>query len=260
MEVHHNIAMVFQRQRPAVVSENSETTVIEADATVVLDGPVSELRLGSGAFTGCRLVLINNTNHSVSLLGNDQVTEIKPYKMLELFWFGSRSTWASMYDFENQVTVPLGTVITCSDRKNKSGYLYANGSAFFPELYPEFYELWKTYKLGYDHFGMPRLPDLRGVVFRMADDGIGFSTQQKVFQFEPDAIRNITGQFDAQGYDAWKSDYGAFVVAAYGYVDGGTSGSGSFARDRRFDASRVVPVAHENRVKSKAVYPFIKVL
>lgn len=60
------------------------------------------------------------------------------------------------------------------------GFLYANGYAFIPELYPEYYRFWlenfgdsaKKNYLGYDCFGYPKLPDLRGVSLRAVDDRV----------------------------------------------------------------------------------------
>ncbi|QQO10102.1 hypothetical protein [Breznakiella homolactica] len=94
IETHRNIAMGFQRQRPVTISENSETTAVEADATIVLAGAVSELALGNGAFIGCRVILINKSGHKVKLIGGDSAQYIYANKTLELFWM--ESSWESL--------------------------------------------------------------------------------------------------------------------------------------------------------------------
>lgn len=156
-------------------------------------------------------------------------------------------------------------------RKNYTyGYLYANGYSFIPELYPEFYQFWlenfgdkkKKNYLGYDAFGYPKLPDLRGVSLRAVDDGANQGGVLQALEYQHDAIRNIRGEVGAFqiGY------YGGFgtITGAFGAkhqdisTDSGTGGDEG--RVINFDASRVVPTAEDNRVKSYGVYPFIKVI
>lgn len=156
-------------------------------------------------------------------------------------------------------------------RKNYTyGYLYANGYSFIPELYPEFYQFWlenfgdkkKKNYLGYDAFGYPKLPDLRGVSLRAVDDGANQGGVLQALEYQHDAIRNIRGAVGAFqiGY------YGGFgtITGAFGAkhqdisTDSGTGGDEG--RVINFDASRVVPTAEDNRVKSYGVYPFIKVI
>ena len=164
----------------------------------------------------------------------------------------------------------IGEIRYFTSKKNTYGYLYANGYSFIPELYPEFYQFWlenfgdkkKKNYLGYDAFGYPKLPDLRGVSLRAVDDGANQGGVLQALEYQHDAIRNIRGAVGAFqiGY------YGGFgtITGAFGAkhqdisTDSGTGGDEG--RVINFDASRVVPTAEDNRVKSYGVYPFIKVI
>ena len=163
----------------------------------------------------------------------------------------------------------LGEIRYFTSKDYTYGFLYANGYAFVPELYPEYYQFWlvnfadpkKKNYLGYDRFGYPKLPDLRGTALRAVDDGAGRCGADMVLEYQGDAIRNITGNFGrVLSYDLGdtapfyrhshtQGEYWCASVAYQGYYS--TLG---------FDASRVVPTADDNRVKSYAVYPFIKMI
>ena len=64
---------------------------------------------------------------------------------------------------------PVGEVRFFSHKGYTPGFLYANGASFIPELYPDYYTLWKKLHnnpknaayCGYDRFGYPKMPDLR---------------------------------------------------------------------------------------------------
>lgn len=163
----------------------------------------------------------------------------------------------------------IGEIRYFTSKKYTYGYLYANGFSFIPELYPDFYQFWlenfgdrnKKNYLGYDAFGYPKLPDLRGVALRAVDDGSDRGGAALALEFQGDAIRNLKGRVGVQGNDGYPNlTAGVFHTLDTGYIDSGTSQASSYLRLLGFDASRVVPTAEDNRVKSYGVYPFIKVI
>ena len=164
----------------------------------------------------------------------------------------------------------IGEIRYFTSKKYTYGYLYANGYSFIPELYPEFYQFWlenfgdknKKNYLGYDAFGYPKLPDLRGVSLRAVDDGANQGGALQALEYQHDAIRNITGGFPIQIRRAPKWTNGAFYVSSWDtdQSDGSQGGWDFIGRYFDFNASRVVPTAEDNRVKSYGVYPFIKVI
>lgn len=164
----------------------------------------------------------------------------------------------------------IGEIRYFTSKKYTYGYLYANGFSFIPELYPEFYQFWlenfgdknKKNYLGYDAFGYPKLPDLRGVSLRAVDDGANQGGVLQALEYQHDAIRNITGGFPIQIRRAPKWTNGAFYVSSWDtdQSDGSQGGRDFVGRYFDFNASRVVPTAEDNRVKSYGVYPFIKVI
>ena len=163
----------------------------------------------------------------------------------------------------------IGEIRYFTSKKYTYGYLYANGFSFIPDLYPDFYQFWlenfgdknKKNYLGYDAFGYPKLPDLRGVALRAVDDGSGRGGAELALEYQGDAIRNLKGRVGVQGNDGYPNlTAGVFHTLDTGYIDSGTSQASSYLRLLGFDASRVVPTAEDNRIKSYGFYPFIKVI
>ncbi len=162
----------------------------------------------------------------------------------------------------------LGEIRYFTSKKYTYGFLYANGNSFIPELYPEFYQFWCKHfdnpklpnYLGRDRFGRPKLPDLRGTALRAVDDGSKRGGQSLALEYQGDAIRDIQG--DTMGFireDGRGLSGGAF--RQHRDCGGeGSDGNSNSSYHLTFKASRVVPTAKDNRVKSYGVYPFIKVI
>ena len=119
-------------------------------------------------------------------------------------------------------------------------YLECNGQAVDSTKYPKLYAL------------MHNTPDYRGIFLR----GLG-GNSASLGELQGDAIRNITGNFNATDNNSWNINAnGVFYGQTIGSGDQGNEG-GEYKK-YYFDASRVVPVAEENRPINKAVRYFIR--
>ena len=119
-------------------------------------------------------------------------------------------------------------------------YLECNGQAVDNNKYPKLYSL------------MHNTPDYRGVFLR----GLG-GNSATLGVLQGDAIRNIKGSFVVIGNALNYS--GAFNQTKYWWTGSEWGNySPTIYYQTEFDASRVVPVANENRPINKAVRYFIK--
>lgn len=145
----------------------------------------------------------------------------------------------------NNLGVPVGMVLTYYGVTAPNGFFACDGSAFSASTYP----------LLYKALGKATTPDFRGYFMRGYDtrnnvdpDG----AQRGIGSVQGDAIRNITGWLLTSGGSS-----GAFV-------NGGSSpqdlsdNTNDKAHYTYFDASRVVPVADENRTKNVCLLYCIK--
>ncbi|WP_070962880.1 hypothetical protein [Vibrio sonorensis] len=100
--------------------------------------------------------------------------------------------------------------------------------------------------------------DMRGVHFRALDEGRGLDPNRKMGEFQGDAIRNIKGTsrpYDGGGLPSGIST-GAFrLKSGGGLVPIGSEGVRSY---HEFDASLVVPTAHENRGVNMPLVPWLR--
>lgn len=97
------------------------------------------------------------------------------------------------------------------------------------------------------------VPDHRAMTVRGWDNGRGIDTGRALLSQQEDAIRNITSSglamMQAGGTNA---PVGAMVSDVSSYAATGNTGNPNTPLITRFDASRVVPTASENRVKGLA--------
>ena len=144
----------------------------------------------------------------------------------------------------------VGIVVAWTLAANPSdNYLECNGQAVDSTKYPKLYAL------------MHNTPDYRGVFLRGLGSVISnhygtiIHTSDNLGILQGDAIRNITGELpDRNSYYMWT---GVFTFnPKKPEKHGATSVEGGYRGV--FDASRVVPVANENRPVNKAVRYFIK--
>ena len=125
-------------------------------------------------------------------------------------------------------------------------YLECNGQTVDSSKYPKLYVL------------MHNTPDYRGIFLR----GLG-GNSAALGVLQGDAIRNITGTMGGSAADkAGIWDYGTGVFYQFNQNRSSVEYSGKWysyvSQGMGFDASRVVPVANENRPINKAVRYFIK--
>ena len=135
----------------------------------------------------------------------------------------------------------IGMVVAWTLSVNPSdNYLECNGQVVDGSKYPKLYAL------------MHNVPDYRGVFLR----GLG-GNSASLGELQGDAIRNITGNFNATDNNSWNINAnGVFYGQTIGAGDQG--GEAGEYKKYYFDTSRVVPTAEENRPINKAVRYFIK--
>lgn len=129
-----------------------------------------------------------------------------------------------------------------------SGFLVMMGQDIVESIHPKLFALYG-----------PKLPDMRAYTIRGLDNGRGVDTDRIILSKQEDAIRNITGTIARIGVDNLKQTTGVFAettVASY-VLNAQTSGS-IYSYVNSFDASRVVPVASENRIKNIAFLYIVK--
>ena len=162
--------------------------------------------------------------------------------------------------------IPSGTVLYFAGQSAPAGWLKANGAAVSRTAYAAlFAAIGTTYGAG-DGRSTFNLPDLRGEFIRGWDDGRGVDTVRVFGSAQGDAIRNITGQFVSDDYNRSLVNeiLGVFTMTkrnsslSYDAASTVTTG-GEYLNAIKFDASRVVPTAAENRPRNIALLACIKI-
>ncbi|WP_409361570.1 Bgr_08870 family protein [Bartonella heixiaziensis] len=150
-------------------------------------------------------------------------------------------------------SMPVGTVIYYPALTVPKGWLKANGALISRSDYAQLFAvIGTTYGAG-DGETTFRLPDLRGEFLRGVDDERNIDPNRTIGSQQGDAIRNITGElnFDAKANVA----SGAFQYGGGSNSSHTSSGSSSTIK---FDASRSVPTANENRPRNIALLALIR--
>jgi hypothetical protein len=142
-----NMMLPLNRMRPIVVSDNSTTTEIQADAKLALNGAVESLSLGQGAYAGVELTITNNADEEVQILDGEKIMTAKLGEILNLRWNGTEwrvKTDKLVGDFISQLPAersPVekhleGTWVVWSNRAVLYGI-----SAGAPPSYVDYYSL-----------------------------------------------------------------------------------------------------------------------
>jgi hypothetical protein len=219
---------------------NALALVSESQAGAVLS---TDLRIEKGAGGATRIVLSLGGVERLSIEGGQTIiggTVIRPGEAGEIFF------WA------DDAPPPHGLVL--------------DGSILSRTAYARLFARWGT-RFGAGNgtttFG---IPDARGLVPRGLDLGRGLDPGRTLGSFQDDAIRNIIGSWLiwTPNFDLGPMAFGptgAFTSALAGATQDFTAQMSSNDRQAtqvNFDASRVVPVAAENRVRSIAWLPCVR--
>ena len=141
--------------------------------------------------------------------------------------------------------VPVGVPLPWPQVYPPAGYFECNGSAFNKNQFPK---LAAAYPGGY-------LPDLRGEFIRGWDNGRGADPGRGILSWQQDAIRNIYAEFMTAANPVFAS--GAFYTEGRSNARINSSMLGG-NQTLIFNASRVVPVSHDNHPRSIAFMYIVK--
>lgn len=135
--------------------------------------------------------------------------------------------------------LPVGIPLPWPLATPPTGWIICNGQAFDKAHCPQ---LALAYPSGV-------LPDLRGLFIRGWDNGRNLDGGRTLLSFQGDAIRNITGYYtqNLAGNSYWNGYGGAFYQEGNAFGHHANNSGGNGATTKKFDASRVVPTANENR-------------
>lgn len=165
-----------------------------------------------------------------------------------------------------QISELVGEVAFFARITPPSGWLKANGAAVSRTTYAAlFAAIGTTFGAG-DGSSTFNLPDLRGEFVRGLDDGRNVDAGRRLGTTQGDAIRNITGAFDTSK-GSWVQQFVDFAETsgAFDLIKGNkqwtgdpNNGGNNLPTGFKFDASRVVPTANENRPRNVALLACIK--
>ena len=153
-------------------------------------------------------------------------------------------------EFVRNRVLPVGIPQPWPSDHLPAGWLECNGSPFDVNQFPK---LGAVYPWG-------TLPDLRGLFIRGKDNGRGLDPNRGILSYQDDAIRNIWGEISpiSESFAANPTSTGAFRAFEKqsnntpAYIDASSAGGVTF------DASRVVPVSHDNHPRNLAFIYIVK--
>jgi hypothetical protein len=154
-EAVNNIMMAFNRMRPVTVTENSATTGVQADASLILTGGITSLTLGQGAYRGVELKIFNDAAAvDVQILNGSKTITAKKGDCLDLRWNGTEwriKTGKSVGDLIVQYPSERSPVDRCLEGTwvpwSYNASLYAvSGTSPLTGVYADFIADWKTYR------------------------------------------------------------------------------------------------------------------
>lgn len=161
-------------------------------------------------------------------------------------WKGSYSKTAGWSSWGGCMEIPPCSAIPYDGTDLPIGYLWPWGQAVSRTTYARIYAgIGNRYGAG-DGKTTFNLPNFRGLFLRCLDNGMGIDPGRTIGSTQSDAIRNITGTFDANSDDGTWGKTGPFYPTNIGFAGANGNGSPPGALCG-FDISRVVPTSNENR-------------
>ena len=176
--------------------------------------------------------------------------------------------------------MPAGVILPYGGATAPSGWAFCHGQVYLRSQYPALFAAigtaWNVSGVNDDSF---RIPDMRGATVRgvgrpespapypyiqRINNSDSYSNMDPIYVVggvDNDAIRNITGWLEAPSAPlaaSTQQDNALFTIKSTGVLATGWSGETVWARQRTFNASNVVPVATENKVKARGVNFIIK--
>ena len=191
---------------------------------------------------------------------NDGVAGVYNTYKNDFSWFFNSDGWCGGFieaprvggldQFVRDRTPPVGVPLPWPQVYPPAGYFECNGSTFNRDHFPK---LAVAYPHGF-------LPDLRGEFIRGWDNARGADPSRAMLSWQGDAIRNIYGEISPISESFAINPITTGVFSNFQrhaghtpiHIDDGPGGGVSF------DASRVVPVAHENRPRNIAFMYIVK--
>jgi Phage-related tail fibre protein len=161
------------------------------------------------------------------------------------------SSVGGLDQFVKDRTTPVGVPMPWPQIHPPTGYFECNGAEFDRN---QFQKLATAYPSG-------KLPDLRGEFIRGWDNAGGVDPNRKILDWQQDAIRNIWGRLSVVGRSAGQGPIeaeGVFRSDSRWNASVKKGNSDDWGRVYSFNASRVVPVANENRPRNIAFMYIVK--
>ena len=210
----------------------------------VTDGSVVELTLDQSLIYATQAWIDDNFIHHDDIIDNSTTPDPKKPVSANQAKIFKDALDVAISDLD----VLLYSPIPYSKLIPPNGFLAMMGQDIVQSIHPKLYSIYGA-----------KLPDLRAYTIRGLDHGRGIDIGREILSEQGDAIRNITGGAPG-GSDAKvpASSYtGAFSLS--GKPAGRIStGENWGLLTANFDASRVVPTANENRVKTIAFLYIVK--
>ena len=197
----------------------------------------------------------------IFVVRNDGIAGVYNTYKNEFSWFFNHDGWCGGFidawrvggldQFVKDRVLPVGIPQPWPSDHLPAGWFECNGSPFNVNQFPK---LAAVYPWG-------TLPDLRGLFIRGKDNGRGLDPNRGILSYQDDAIRNIWGNVwpisETFGQNGGTGD------GAFRFFDAAANGTPtkvdwSHAGGFSFDASRVVPVSHDNHPRNVAFIYIVK--